>query len=481
MQKIENKIASGIAYNTICKIVIIGVQAITSISIARILTSSDYGIISYASVFIGIVSQFSDFGLGSAIIQRKDVSEKVLNTAFTIRNILSITLFSVILIISFIVPYYNNTPHIGWVIRIMGLNFIFHSFGFISSSLLKREMNFLWFNIASVISITVGSVVLVTMAYMGYGFWSLISAGFVSTIVNVIAFRIIRPCTLKYEFDITIARELWKFGSYILVSGVIIYLLFNSSNFVVGTICGVTLLGYFSLALDWGTKIPALLSQTVLTVLFPAFSSIRGDRKKLLSVYYETLHYVAFFSILTNITLLMVSDDFLMYVLGKNSDKWLPASVCLKIFCIYGISRSLIEPIGNIIMSEGDTKILFKANLIALVLQLLLIYPAIKKFNIEGVAFVLLISYSSQYLLYLYYLKNKFSMKYITFYKSISIPIYCILSFILTHIAFYYANIPGSLILTFIKIITYASIYALVFGFATNWRLYYSIVSVVKK
>ncbi len=46
--------------------------AITLIVI-RILSPADYGLLAMATVFIGFLAMFSEFGLGSAIVQRPDI------------------------------------------------------------------------------------------------------------------------------------------------------------------------------------------------------------------------------------------------------------------------------------------------------------------------------------------------------------------------------------------------------------------------
>ena len=58
---------------------------------------------------------------------------------------------------------------------------------------------------------------------------------------------------------------------------------------------GTEALGYYSLAFNWGTKVPILLSVTVLSVLFPAFSRIRDDVEELKKTYLEAVKYVVYF------------------------------------------------------------------------------------------------------------------------------------------------------------------------------------------
>jgi lipopolysaccharide exporter len=481
LERIGKKIAAGVAYNTISRLLIVAIQGVTSILLARILASSDYGIVTFAAIFVSFLSQFSDFGLGSALVQRKEIDQSVLNTAFTMRNIVAIFLVIIAVIISFIVPYFFEYPHLAWVIRLMALNFVLNSIGFVSAALLKREMNFLSTNIAVLFSTAAGSIVSVLLAYMGYGFWSLVWANLASSTIYVIAIKSLKPCKLKYEFNKKAAHEMWRFGSYLLISGIMVYAQFNGANFIVGAVTGAVALGYFSLALDWGTKIPTLLSQTVLSVLFPAFSKIREDEELLMSTYLNTVKYVAFLSILVNVTLICISEDFLRIVLGNGTDKWLPALNALRILCLYGIARAVLEPIGGVITALGETRILMKATALAALVQLGLLYHVLKYYGLEGIAWLVLMSYALQYCLYLHYLNRRAGIGLRVFGKAIYAPLLSLISFLISYLLVERFISDSSFIVVTAVAIFYGGTYALTFNVLTKFQLFYDFKLVLRK
>lgn len=468
MQDIGNKIAKGIAYNTMARIVIVAIQGVTSIFLARILSSEDYGIVAFAAIFVSFLSQFSDFGLGSALVQRQYVSQRVLNTAFTMRNVVAFVLVTIALLISIVVPYFYDYPGIEWVIRLMAFNFVLNSLGFISVVMLKREMNFLLLNIASLLSTVTGSFISVFMAYAGYGFWSLVWANLLSTLVYVATIKIVKPIKLKYEVEKESAKELLNFGGFIFISGLMIYLIFNASNFVVGSVQGPIVLGYFSLALDWGTKIPILLSQTVLSVLFPAFSAVRNDPELLKKTYTDSLKYVAFFAVLVNGTLACVAEDFLIVILGAGTDKWMPALTAFQILCVYGIIRAILEPIGNVVVALGDSKVLFKANLLATIFLMIFICPVLKFFDIKGVALLLCVSYVLQYFIFIPYIEYKIEVNFLDVIKEtiISSSLMLVSVYVFSHfeVEFNFLNLS-------IKSFICGLAFFLSYGFMTKWDM----------
>ena len=182
----------------------------------------------------------------------------------------------------------------------------------------------------------------------------------------------------------------------LLGSGILVFLIFNLDNFLIGSILGSVQLGYYALAFTWGSFICGLLSGTVNSVLFPAFSAIQNDTAAMRRWYLKTVDLVAFLSLIVNTTLLANAHFFLVTFLGNGSDKWVPATSSLEILCIYGIIRATTEPLGNCIMALGRTRILLQANILGGLIEVVLLALVVKSGKIELVAAVVLFAYVSQ-------------------------------------------------------------------------------------
>ena len=207
------KIVKNVSYNAGTQAVIVGVQSVASIILARILTSSDYGIFAFAGVFVSFLTQFSDMGISSALIYRKDLDSRILDTAYTFRNTLSGVLIICALVISFIVPWFFEMKNVDWIIRLLALNFIISSMGFISASLLRREMNFAGYNVAQLISSVAGSALSVALAIMGLGYWSLVYSSILSSLAFTIAINRVRPVKLGFELTKRLPRKIGVLGA----------------------------------------------------------------------------------------------------------------------------------------------------------------------------------------------------------------------------------------------------------------------------
>ena len=82
----------------------------------------------------------------------------------------------------------------------------------------------------------------------------------------------------------------------------------------------------------------------------------------------------------------------------------------LQILCVYGMVRAVTEPLGPCLLARGRSDMLWRANLVAGTIELLLLLLAVRSGRIELVAAVVLLAYVSQVIVYLPYLRRDLSV-----------------------------------------------------------------------
>jgi lipopolysaccharide exporter len=193
-------------------------------------------------------------------------------------------------------------------------------------------------------------------------------------------------------------------------TGVLIFLIFNLDNFLVGTFMGSVQLGYYALAFMWGSFICPLLNDTVNNVMMPTLSAIQNDPVAMRRWYLKTIDLVALVAVVANATLLVNTHYFLVTFLGKGSNKWIPAEMSLQILCIYGIARALTEVLGPCLIARGETTIMWRANLLIGVAEVLLLLLALRSGRIETVAAAVLVAYGCAAVVLLPFLRRELSI-----------------------------------------------------------------------
>ena len=384
-------------------------QLVASFVVARNLTPSDYGLVGFAFIIINFLSRFSDLGIGNAVICRSRIDKSNLRTAFTLKIVLSTAAFVVAFLIAPFAHHFLEHPATTDVIRFLALNFLVTTIGFLPQAVLTREMNYKALVAPGVIGAAVRSLLIVVLILHGWRYWAIIVADVGSNLVSAIVMQAMKWVPIRLHFDWPDAEEYLRFGIPLFGTGVMVFVIFNLDNFLVGAKMGSAKLGYYALAFTWGSFICSLLGDTVNNVLIPTLSAIQDDVAAMRRWYLKTVDLVAFVAVVGNTALLANSHYFLAF-LGKGSNKWAPAELSLEILCIYGILRALTEPLGPCLMARGRSKLMWHANLLAGAIEVALLLLAIRTGRIELVAAAVLLAYASQAVIYMPYLRNDLSI-----------------------------------------------------------------------
>jgi len=470
----EHLTMKNIGYNSIARVLTFIFSALSSVVLGRCLLPSDYGIISFSFIFINFMGNFADVGIGSAIIQRKELDEPALHTAFTLQFFIGCAVIFATFILSTLAPLFFNNRDVVLIIRLLSLYFLLSNISFLPKSLLIKEMNFKKVAIAETSMSILNSVVAIVLALNGFGYWSIVIAYLSSNFVATALFIMFRPIDAKFQFDNKMAREFISFGGYLFLTGLLVFLIFNLDNFIIGTVKGAKDLGYYAIAFNWGCMICVLMYSVVLRVVFPVMAKLQDEEQKIRNAYLKTLEYSSYIVILANIILFIFSKEFLVYVLGHGSNKWLPALTSLRILCLYGIIRGLLEPIGQVITAMGKTRTLFIANLVASVIEVSAIYPALKLYGIEGVALTVTVAYLSQYFIFYRYLKSNLEISIVDLLRAVKPAFIAALVVIFLQQLFYGYHVDTVLLLLS-KASIVAIVYFAILGVITNWEIFRTI------
>jgi lipopolysaccharide exporter len=407
---IKKKAISSVGYKGLARFISYGLQALTTVILAQNLSAQDYGIVGFAMIFIGFLAGFNELGVGSAIVQRKELDSGVLNTAFTVRVALGLVAFGVAWVIAPLAAKSFGDPAVIPVMRILSLGFVIGIFGFIPSLLLLRELDFRQWVIATLAAAIVRSVLASVLALHGYGYWSLVIANLIGSVIESVGFMCFSKHRSRLHWDRATALELIKFGLPLFSSGLLVFALFNADNLIVGAVAGAAMLGYYALAFNWGSIFSKVIYEVFHSVLFPAFARIQDNPALLRRVYLTMMEQLGLFGLLIQGGLMVCAPDFLVVILGKGDPKWLPACHALQILCIYGVVRVLVEPLGNLLVALGQPKLIFRANFLATTVEIILIYPVLKLAGVEGVAILVTLSYTIQWVVYWPFLAKSLSL-----------------------------------------------------------------------
>jgi O-antigen/teichoic acid export membrane protein len=122
-------------------------QAIFAIILARLLVPSDFGLVAYATMFLGFVNLIQDMGMRQALIQRKDDIEASANIVFTINMVLGSLWYLVAFVVApYLADFFNNSQ-ITPILRVMAISFLIVPWGSVQNTLLTKQLRFIFYRV----------------------------------------------------------------------------------------------------------------------------------------------------------------------------------------------------------------------------------------------------------------------------------------------------------------------------------------------
>ena len=109
-------------------------------TLARLLSPADYGLMGMAMVFIGLVNQARDLGIGQAVVQRRSLPAEVQAQAFTLTILVSIGLFTLAWVAAPIVAYIFREPRLVLLVRVLAVTFPISALQVLPLALLRRNL-----------------------------------------------------------------------------------------------------------------------------------------------------------------------------------------------------------------------------------------------------------------------------------------------------------------------------------------------------
>lgn len=398
MTTLKQQTVSGIKWLVGSSFLQKGIQLAGTVVLARILGPSQFGLFALAFVAIDALGLFKSMGFDSALIQRKDDIEKAANTAFFIIPLLGIALYAVLFFAAPFIGKFLNNQEVIPVVRALGIIFVISCFGKVPAALMEKRMQFKQVSIIEIGTAVIYSVSAITFALLKFGVLSLVYAYILKTLYQNTLTFIYAKWYPRFQFDKRIALEMFHFGKYLFLGGIIWFLKMNLDNILVGKILGVTSLGLYAIAFNIANFGSDYFGSRVYRVIIPAFSRIQGNKEDLKKAFLKTTKFASVFAFPFCMSLFVFGDILIRLLYGT---KWVDAIPILRILAFAGLFNTLPVALGPLFIASGLTRATFWFSIIQVTSFFIFIMPAANLFGLSGVAFVVAFSQLISLLIYM--------------------------------------------------------------------------------
>jgi PST family polysaccharide transporter len=370
----------GIVYVMVALTKILNLVAL--VVLARILIPRDFGLVGLSAVIIGIVALFKDFGLSAAYVHRSKNLDDAANVVFWSNIGIRLFLYVIVFLLAPLVADFFAEPLVDPILKIASISFVIESLGSAHSAILTKNLRFGRIAIISIVTAVVMTVTSITLALLGFSFWSLVYASLIGEPIGVLLYWKLSKWRPRFSFRKEVAKQMFVYGRDIVGINSLGFGVKNLDNFAVGKVIGAEALGAYTLSYRFGlfssTNIVALLAR----VLFPAYSKIKDDLKRIRRAYLRSFYPISMLSFPVALGLIVLAEEFVYFVLGPN---WSAVILPLQVLSIYGLMYSLAGAGSNVFLAMGKTHIPLRITALEVLIMLAALYPA-TYYGLVGVA-----------------------------------------------------------------------------------------------
>jgi len=361
VSSLKQKTVSGFTWSFIDNFANQGIQFIVGIILARLLTPDEFGLIGMITIFIAISQSFIDSGFSSALIRKNNCNENDYSTVFLYNLGAGLILYLILFFLAEPIGIFYNQPVLKILIRVLGLTLIIRSFTIIQSVLLTKRLDFKLQAKISILSTFISGAIGIIMAYAGYGVWSLVIRSVTSAFLASLLLWLWNKWKPLLIFSKSSFKELFGFGSKLLLSGLLDTIYNNIYYLIIGKFFSAKELGYFTRA-DIFKDMPSKnISGVVSRVSYPVLSKLQDDKEALKSGYRRLIRSVMFITFILMMGMAAVAEPLIISLIGY---KWLPSVVYLQMLCFAGMLYPLHALNLNMLNVQGRSDLFLKLEII---------------------------------------------------------------------------------------------------------------------
>ena len=361
VESLKRKTVRGMTWSFVDNIANSGITFFVGLILARLLTPMEYGIMAMITIFIAISTSIIDSGFSNALIRKSEINRIDYNTVFYFNLGISVLLYIILYVASPVISSFFNEPVLIKITRIISWILIINALGIIPRTILVVNIDFKTQTKVSLISSIISGVVGVGMAFYGLGVWSLVGQQLSRQLLNTFFLWIYCRWRPVWEFSTESFREMFGFGSKLLVSGLIDTVYKNIYYVIIGHFYSSAQLGQYTRADQFKNIFSSNLTNVIQRVSYPVLSSIQNDPKRLKDAYRRIIKTTMLITFTCMIGLVAIAKPLIIVLIGE---KWLQAVYFLQIVCFAGMLYPLHAINLNILQVKGRSDLFLNLEII---------------------------------------------------------------------------------------------------------------------
>lgn len=379
--------------------------------VTSILAPREIGIFTAIIAIQRIISFFTDFGFGAALIQKKDeLTKKDISTTFTLQALVTFVIFlTVFLLQDFIAGIFGFADQGKFLLVALVFTIFLSSFKTVPSVLLERSINFGKLVIPQIAESLVFNGLLVILVINGFGISSFAWAFLISGVVGIPFYYFVSPWAISLGIHRESLKHL-KFGLQFQAKSIIATIKDDLLTAFLPRFISYAEIGYVGFAQRLAFFVYRYIVDSLTKVTFSTYSRMQSNTEFLRKAIEKSFFFVSstMFPLLAG---LIVTIPFVIAYFPGWDNKWEPAIPSVIFFSLNAMLSALSGVLINVLDATGKVSTTLKLMVVWTVLTWTLTPLLIVLIGFNGVALAsFIISLSLVYTIYLVRKQVEFSV-----------------------------------------------------------------------
>jgi len=351
------------------------ISPLVNMVLARLLVPEAFGVVATITMVISFAEVFTDAGFQKYLIQHEFASEDELDQSTNVAFWTNLSFSALVCILIFFfrhpIAALAGNPTLGNAISIASVNIILVAFSSIQMARYKRDFDFKTLFFVRIGTALIPVVITIPLAIVLRNFWALLIGTLAGNLFNAVVLTLKSKWKPRLYYRFALFRNMFSFSAWTLLESIAIWLTSYVDVFIVGSYLNEYYLGLYKTSMTTVNAYMAIVTASVLPVLFSALSRVQNDEKQFKSTYYVFQRLTAVLVIPMGIGLFLYSDLITAILLGSQ---WMEAAGFIGLWSLTSAATIVFSHFtSEVYRSKGEPKI----SLITQIIHLAFLIPTL--------------------------------------------------------------------------------------------------------
>jgi O-antigen/teichoic acid export membrane protein len=353
-----------------------------TIVVVSLLTKEQMGLAALALSACAILESLSGIGLGSALVQAKDLSAREESSLFWLTSAAGVGLGLILLGLAPLLAFTYDEADLSPLVAFSSLKLGLMGVSVVPLQLLSKRLEFREIGTVQTLSSLGEGLVKIALAFAGFGAWTLVISNVARGVVLLIALWVLSGFRPQLHFALQETKRFVRFGLQVASSAVLYQVYKNADYFLVGKLLDIEALGLYRVAFDVAMQPTDTIIAVVGRVGFPVYSRLSHDPPALRATFASNTRSL-FLMVAPLAALIFMCAGELFEVIGGG--RWLGAVPAVQILVWAGLLRAATTMFPQVYVAVGKPGFATIDSLVTLVVLTLSFWLGLTLFPQLGV------------------------------------------------------------------------------------------------